>query len=406
MTRSSRAVFDEIKSFSGSEWQGTLWWLSGSGLSHHFLVRLQEQNREDALPAQIIESVSGNYEHNRRRISIMAQEFEGLNKRLSEAGVECAAVRGFELAPDYCPDLSLRTWYTHEYVLQEESISRARNVVELAGFPFRQSGRRGELCFAVPQMQPPLRVEDTYEATFPRMVVLHRQIWNRNNSGINALPPEHMLRRLELRQWEGISFSTFADDDLLAFLVMDTFVRVLSYWCKLSWFFEIANCLRARFSNPTFWESYYARIGGCGKLPEISNIVFLLASHLFGVDLPPAVRLRTANLSAALRAWIELYGREWALSKYPGSKLSLLMQEELVDDQDTWKDVRRHSLFPFLASRHAGAEGGLIPVTNGKSRRNWARIFKRLGFHGPATYRYLREQSRWKSQLHQLATKE
>ncbi len=403
MTASPGTALEELKRFSRREWQGILWWLSGSGLSHHFLRCLREQNCEGALPAQITACLSRNYAQNRRRVSIMAQEFDGLNHRLSEAGVEYAAVRGFELTPDYCRDLSFRTWYTHEYVLQEEYIPRARKVVELAGFPFRQTGLRGELCFAVPEMQPPSRVEDTYEAEFPRMVVLHRQIWNGNRSGIDVCPPEQMLRRLEMRQWEGISFSTFADDDLLAFLVMDTFVRVLSYWCKLSWFFEIANYLRTRATNATFWEDYYARIGGCGKLPEISNIVFLLASHLFEIDLPPAVRLRTARLSATLRAWVQLYGRRWALAKYPGSKLSLLMQEELVDDLETWKDVRRRSLFPFLPSSHAGVTTRPIPVTNEKSQHSWSRIFRRLRFHGPATYGYLREQSRWKNQLQQLA---
>jgi len=124
------------------------------------------------------------------------------------------------------------------------------------------------------------------------------------------------------------------------------------------------------------------------------------------VDVPTAVQLRAANLSATLKAWVEIYGRQWALAKYPGSKLSLLIQEELVDDLETWKDVRRHSLFPFLPSRRAGAAVRATHFGNGKSQRSWVRVLKRLRFHGPATYRYLREQPRWKRQLQQLAAKE
>jgi hypothetical protein len=402
ITQSTQSSFDGLKGFGQRAWQGTLFWLSGSGLPHHLLMRLREFDYESVLPPEILGNLSRNFAENQRRIEVLAEEFNNLNNRLFDAEVEFAAVRGFELSPDYCADLSLRTWYTHEYLVPMESIPRARKTVEQAGFPFRQTGPRGELCFAVPAMQPPRRVEDTYKASFPRMVVLHYRMWNGGDSKISVFPPEDTLRRTRALRWKGISFPTLAEDDLLIFLVADTFARVLSYWCKLSWFYEIANFLRVKSSEADFWARFYSRINGCGKLPELAGVVFLLASHLFKVELPTAIRSQISNLPQPLSAWVDHYGRQWALAKYPGSKLSLLLHGELVEDRAIWEEFRRHRLFPFPRRRTVISAGSSESSGSRREQRDWTRILRRLKFHGQTTYTYLRELPGWERLLNEV----
>lgn len=342
------AVYEEIKKFDIRDWRETLWWLSGTGLPHYFLARIRELGREDDIPPAILNWLVQNFNANQRRLEVMAEEFDVLTQHFCDAKLKYAALRGFELAPEYCSDLSLRTWYAHEYFVPLEMLPDARRVVETAGYPFRRAGARGELYFAVPAMHTPSTVEETYTATFPRMVVLHRQIWDREGTGIDLNVPEDLFQRLVAHHSYGLSFPTLADDDLLAVTLIDTFARVLSYWCKLSWFLEISNILRLRQSDVRFWEKFYERTTHYNELPQIADFVFLLCSIVFDVDLPECVRSKVSLLKPALAIWLQHYGRDWALSKYPGSKLSLLAQGEFISDRAKWKKIRRRRLFPFL----------------------------------------------------------
>lgn len=347
-SRSPDEVYEEIKKFDIGEWRETLWWLSGSGLPHYFLDRTRQLGREDDLPPAILNWLAQNFNANQSRLEVMAQEFDTLNRSFCEAQLKYAVLRGFELAPEYCSSLSLRTWYTHEYFVPLETLPEASRIVEKAGYPFRRAGSRGERYFAVPAMQTPSTVEETYTANFPRMVVLHSQIWDRESTGIDVKAPEDLFQRLVTHHSYGLSFSTLANDDLLAVTLIDAFARVLSYWCKLSWFLEISNILRLRQSDVRFWEEFYERIAHYKELSQIADFVFLLCSNIFDIDLPERVRCEVSVLKPALAVWLQHYGRDWALSKYPGSKLSLLAQGEFISDRAKWKKIRRRRLFPFL----------------------------------------------------------
>jgi len=383
-----------MNSFTTGDWRETLWWLSGSGLPHYLLAQLRQSRREDVLPPVILDNLSQNYTANQRRIEFMAQEFDTLNGRLGKAGVKYVVVRGFELAPEFCSNLSLRTWYTHEYFILPDTLQQASRIVEGAGYLFLRTGSRGEHCFAVPAMQTPSTVEETYTAAFPRMVVLHWQMWERESTGIDATMPNDAFQRLVMRYLQGVSFPTLADDDLLALTLLDTFVRVTSYWCKLSWFLEISNFMRRRSPDAAFWETFYARIADCGQLPQIADFMFSLCSDIFGVGLPDFVRSRVCTLRPALAVWLQHYGRDWALTKYPGSKLSLLVQRELINDRAKWKRIQRQKLFPFLPGRPpVGAS--ITPANQAQKRAKLSRVFERIRFHGATTSTYLRELMRW-----------
>lgn len=392
------AVYEDMKQFDSTAWQGTMWWLSASGLPHYFLARLQHSGRENVLPPVIHAAMSGNFLSNQQRVDTMSQEFEILTRRMCDAGVNYAAVRGFELAPEYCSNLWLRTWYTHEYVVSAEQLGRASEVVEQSGYPLRQSGSRGELYFAAPEMQPPSKIEDAYSGAFPRMVVLHSQMWDRHGTGIDASAPKNLLQRVVTRRSHGMSFQTLADDDLLAVTLMESFARVLNYWCKLSWLLEISHFLRVRLCDDAFWESFYARITDCGKLAEIADFVFSLCASIFEENVPDAVRYRISRLSPPLALWIRHYGKQWGIAEYPGSKLSLLVQQELISDRTKWKRLERRRLFPISKGQMNSSSSATSPKRE-KSKPKISRMIDRIRFHGPATYEYLRELPRWKRLL-------
>jgi hypothetical protein len=386
-----------LRRFSEQDWARTLFWLSGSGLPHYFLKQLRETGSKGLLPREVHRHLTSNFAANQHRIQVMAEEFARLNHGLSDAGIRFAVVRGFDLAPEYCSELSLRTWYSHEYLLPSESLPRAREVIERTGFPFRRTGSRGELCFASEVMQPPADVADVYKASFPRMVVLHHRLWDSASTHIDVLSEESALQNLRMCTCAGVSFPTVADDAQLEFVVLDTFVRVLGYWCKLSWLYEIATFLGRNADRHSFWSGFYNRIENRGKLDQISGVVFLLASHVFGIEVPSAIRPHLAALPGPLTTWVENYGREWSLTKYPGSKLSLFLQSELVGDSSTWKRVQRRRLFPVPRTGGPSKAGSAAISRHETKEPRWERVFRRLIFHGTTTYEYLSEWHHWNS---------
>jgi len=392
-------TLSEIKQFSRREWNRTLFWLNGSGLSHYFLTRLLDSGSERAVPPEIVAYLARNFAQNQRRVDAMGREFAYLNQRLTDAGVEFAAVKGFELAPDYCPNLSLRSWYSHDYLVSHACFPHAGRVLEQAGYSIRRRGAKGEVVFSIQPLVTPAHMETCYTEEFPRMVVLHQSMWSSEHSKVRVSPPPDALLRRHQRSWQNISFSALADEDALVFLTLDTFEHVLGYWCKLSWFFEIANFLRIKAQDPEFWQRFYNRIDQSGKLPEIAGLVFLLASRLFHVELPSAIRLQVSNLRRPLAMWVEHYGWKWAGAKYPGSKLSLFLQRELIDDPVAWEELSQQRLFLVHRLQRIAKPATSIPSEATVNRRNWRSALKRMKFHGLTTYRYAMEVPRWKRLL-------
>jgi len=103
MIGSPQEPLAEIQQFSRRDWDRTAFWLNGSGLAHYFLRRVRELQSEGAVPSEVLARLARNLTVNQCRLEVMAGEFNDLNHRLSDASLSYAAVKGFDLAPDYAP---------------------------------------------------------------------------------------------------------------------------------------------------------------------------------------------------------------------------------------------------------------------------------------------------------------
>jgi hypothetical protein len=241
-------------------------------------------------------------------------------------------------------------------------------------------------------------VDDCYTAAFPRFVVLQLKLWDADHSRISLAAPEDVLSSARLRTWNGIPFPALTDEDTLIFLALDTFHHMLGYWCKLFWFFEIAYFLKRRSSDAAFWERFHERIKGHTHLTEVIGLVLSLAARLFRVELPAAINARVIqSLPPALSLWVEQYGEDWALKEFPGSKLSLFIQRELILDPAAWREVRRIRLIPFhRSSRVAEPSSPSLSSRVEAGRQQWTHILRRIKFHTTTTSQYLWELPRWR----------
>ncbi len=408
VTGNVEASLQRLSTFRPSEWQRTLSWLDDSGLALYLLERVNRSGLRQALPVEIEARLRANLDSNRRRLSEMKEEFESLNRRFEAAGVKYAVLKGFALTPDYCPDAGLRSQYDYDYLVAEGSLAKAQEVLEAAGYSRKIQSpgfeKVGAFLFAADSLHLPASDEDFYSGDISRTVELHLSLWEPNRDRIRLETPADALDRTTLATRNGLRFPVLADEDALILQALHAFQHTLDYWCRPSCFLEIAYFIARRRSDSAFWERFRLRLEGRRRLFEIVGLVFAMAASLFRAPVPAEVSAwTTGNLPAALSCWVELYGRNWALVRFPGSKLSLFVHREFIEDQDVWREIRRSRLFPFHRPAKVVEPGD--PTLSSRTLATWGQwrfIWSRLRFHLGGILGYAWELPRWKLVLHRL----
>ena len=394
-----------LATFTRRDWQQTLPWLDDSGLALCLLERVKREESRGALPAEIQARLQRDLVNNRRRVTKMKQEFDSLNRRFETAGVEYAVLKGFALIPDYCPDAALRSQYDYDYLVHPESLDNAQQALLAAGYSQRIGNtefvQKGESLFSIQPLSYPSSDEDFYSAEFPRAVELHLKLWHYDRARINLEEPSDILGRKYLTNLEGLRFPVLADEDALIGQALHAFQHILDYWCRPSCFLEIAYFLARRHSDAAFWERFRSRVECHRCLDQIVGLVFSMAESLFQAPIPAEVSAwTTENLPATLSRWVELYGKKWAIARFPGSKLSLLLHREFIEDPQVWREIWTSRLFPF--HRPVKVVEATSPTMMSHGRATWDQgrfALSRLSFHLNGLVSYTWELPRWKRNL-------
>jgi hypothetical protein len=132
------------------------------------------------------------------------------------------------------------------------------------------------------------------------------------------------------------------------------------------------------------------------------GLTTLLSSRIFGGEVPGQLEKWTSDrLPAGVRLWADHYGRESILADFPGTKLYLLLQEELRGNDDSWKQAKRSSLLPL----HRAPRIVSVSIEANVWERIRSEVFQlrflvfRLRFHVVEGVHYLVEAFRWKRRL-------
>jgi hypothetical protein len=132
------------------------------------------------------------------------------------------------------------------------------------------------------------------------------------------------------------------------------------------------------------------------------GLTTLLSYRIFGGEAPAQLEEWTsARLPAAVKLWADHYGRESILADFPGTKLYLLLQEELRGNDDSWKQTKRNRLMPLRPAPRIVS----VSTDDNLWKRMRSELFQlrflmfRLRFHIVEGLHYLVEASRWKRRL-------
>jgi hypothetical protein len=184
--------------------------------------------------------------------------------------------------------------------------------------------------------------------------------------------------------------------------------HILGHLCgpstRVAWLLEFMRHTRMHFADRQFWNDVSQRIAGKREDEIAVGVASLLASDIFGAEIPGLLESGVVNrLPDGVRLWAELYGRRAILADFPGTKLHLLLREQVYSGDPHW---RRQKISALLPQRRAPR---ILPVRRDVGMRQWLRseIYQlrydlfRLRFHVVEGLRYVVEARQWHRALKQ-----
>jgi hypothetical protein len=394
---SAEITAHRLSRLTARDWQRSYHWLDASGMAIYFLDRVESLHIENHLPAATLERLRGNLADNRQRSSTMLVEFASLNQSFQRAGLVYANLKGFSLSPESCPRPELRCQQDFDFLIDGTQLDLARNILSRTGY---------ELIAATPDVwefktgfDELTRMTDHYKARPQRSVELHFA-----SSG----PPTHSLlrdSRLERRtrhSWGGVTFPSLTRADQFIAQALHIFKHLCSACTRVSWLLEYQHHVAVRYQDRAFWQEVREHAGNDADISIAIGLATLLSFRIFGGRAPAQLEEWTsARLPAGVKLWAEHYGKEAILADFPGTKLYLLLQEELRGNDESWKQAKHSRLMP---SRRAPR---IVSVSTNDTAWKHLRneyfqlrfILIRLRFHVVEGVHYLIEASRWKRRL-------
>jgi len=385
--------------FGQDDWKRAQDWLDQSGLALGFWDRVKRLGAEEAVPREIRARLERIFAEHRLRVAGMAEEFDSINRSFERAGIEYAVLKGFALTPEYAPDARLRTAYDYDYLLSPDSLEQAAQPLSMEGYVHRREDENHSLRYTRSAITPRLspQSEALYSPALERAVELHTRLWDPELLMIPLPLPNDFLARRRLRHWQGLSFYSLAEEDELTFQVLHAFRHILTNWCRLSVFLEIARFLAGRASDSAFWGRFWERIRNAPPLPEMTGVVFSLAARLFGATLSAVIDTQIMQtLPHPLRLWVDRYGYDSALANLTENKYALFLHREFVPDEAAWQAMRRKRLLPLQRpNRAARASSSKLSARLAAGWKQAGYVVRRFAHHSLGDARYLWESRRW-----------
>lgn len=393
-----------IERFSPRQWERALQWLDDESLAFYFLQKLKDVHAVDRIPDSILGRLQQKFASNQLRVEDMSRRFDILNQKFNDAGFRYAVVKGVSLVPEFCPYAPLRHQGDFDYLLDDKSLTAARQVLLEAGYVPKKSLSSVEEIFVIPGGKPS-RGAEQYSARAPHAVELHTDIWDSVLHGLPQIPQIFFLDRTITKLWNGLAFPALVEEDEFVLQVLHACHHLFGLWIRISSLFEIGHFLNRRAHDEEFWNRIEQRVGDSSILREFFVIVIGLVSNLFASPVPPLVRAWAGKIRPACRVWIEHYARRCAFSAPPAyqfrllptSKLILFLHQQFREDALVGKSVVRRRLIP--RNRLLLMVSSIRQDPSLALKLSWWKrhlLVRRSIFHLLAGLRYLLEVPRWR----------
>jgi hypothetical protein len=381
-----------LENLSERQWRKLLHWLDISGLALYFLDRMTELQRSYLLPAVVLSRLQHNLQDNIGRTQGVIAESVAIQREFQGAGLLYATLKGFSLCPGSVPKPELRHQFDLDFLVAEESGPEARQILERRGYRLHAiSGRSWE--FKINE-RPVVSLNDLYKDSPGRAVELHMEARVPGRPGL--------LGRVESRDFHGISMPVLSPVDLFLGQGLHVYKHIYSEFSRAAHLLEFRRHVLLRGDDGRFWDALRSVAGENPRALLGLGVVTHLLTRVMGDFAPEALTNWTVDrLPRSARIWINMYGRRVVFDKFPGSKLYLLLQNELESAGIPSRRSLRQALLPrrLPPAIIRASSRETLPARIGRYRLQLSFILGRLRFHIVEGVRFTWESYRWRQTM-------
>lgn len=332
---------------SDHELRHFLRWLDESGLALYLQGRLQNAQETDHLPSRFCLDLQSRLESNRKRTAAILAVLSQLGAILAGHLVPHAFLKGFTLVPDFCSAVELRHQSDIDILIAPEFAERAKLVMQERGYSMEEFLRTGEIHFSKPRSKPPSIHDDIYTANFHPEVELHTSIW-KDVDHVSLKVRSDVLSRIRIQEIHGVRFACLSLEDMFVLQILHAFRHLLGSWIRVSWLLEIHSFIVRHARNESLWSEIRDHAMEDTGLRNAFGLILQLTNRLFPSPIPKIMREWCVDpLPGPLNRWVNEFGTRWALSDLSGSKLSLLVHREFINDAASRRSYVWRRLFPL-----------------------------------------------------------
>jgi hypothetical protein len=377
-----------------------LTWLDHSGLALYFFARLRDRGELGPLPPDFRDALKRRFHSNCKRMEAMVDEFSKVNAELRSRAIPHAFLKGFTLSPEFCPDPALRHQSDLDILVHADSLTEATQALSACRYSLSGAEAGGGLRFATPLQYVPSARDDIYRVTPHREAELHTSVWE-TTGHVSLVAPKDCLERTRRRKLRDIEYFSLVTEDMFLMQGLHAFSHLLGSWVRVSWLWEIHYFLQTNAGDAGLWHGIIGRAGHDPKLRKSIGLVLCLTTELFGGPIPEALDDWCLDaLPERLETWVRHFGTQWALSELAGSKVTLFIHKEFVDDSSKWRGYLVRRLIPVLGKPSIGRIGASDVKTRLVGRAAQLKFSgQRLAFHARELFVLAGKAFRWRHVL-------
>jgi Uncharacterised nucleotidyltransferase len=386
----------QLQNLSASRWRHLLRWLDYSGLALYFFDRIAEFELGDLLPELVFARLQQHLIDNTERTRSMTAESIAIQQKFQATSLRYAALKGLSFWPHSVPKPELRSQFDMDFLVTEKDIQAACAILEREGYRlYATNGRSWE--FKRNEF-PGISRKEMYKDTGSWAVELHVES--------SASSNHSLLDRLEWREFGGFIMPVLSPIDLFLGQGLHAYKHICSEFSRAAHLLEFRRHVLFHRDDAPFWNALRSRELENPRSSLGLGVVTLLIAQIMGEFAPESLTSWTVDrLPRSVTLWVEIYGHRAALGSFPGSKLYLLLQQEIEASGLSSKRSVRQSLIPSGLPPPVirASPNETFSIRLGRYRMQLRLIFGRLRFHLIEGAHFVWESHRWRRRLNQVA---
>jgi predicted MFS family arabinose efflux permease len=325
--------------FAGADWEAVLAYCDRYQLTMPFARCVAGAA---LLPDWVRARLDGNLAANRIRVRDAVATYAALRERL--AGIEHLVLKGFSLAPEFCPEAAARVQYDLDLYFASEDLIAARDAILTLGY----EPLTGMEKFPIDHLPAMIRKTgwqwrgDFFDTSIPLSIEPHFRFWDRETERFGPNDLSGFWERRRIREGD-VPFVSLSEADAITYACLHALRHLMRGDSRPAHFYEIGYFLE-RQRDPLFWEDWRAHQSA--ELLRIQAICFRFAQEWFGCTLPEVPASAVADLPETVCGWFEKWSRSPLESPFRPNKDELWLHLCLVDGLVDQVAVLRRRLFP------------------------------------------------------------